>query len=350
MQLALSKKLRILIIVDPGLPVPPIGYGGIERVAGLLAEEYQCKGHSVTILASKGSSVEGCLVYSNGNQGFPQSTWARFKALINTWTFLFMHHRKFDLIQNFGRLIYFLPVLNLGVKKIMCYQREISIRNINYFIKLPKKNMFLSGCSKDLVSDEDLKGKWKVIYNPVKTLFYDGNFSNNNKKPLIFLSRINKEKGCHIAISVAKKTKNTLIIAGNSTNQGEEGDYFKEFIYPHIDGKQIIYVGEVNDEQKNFYLGNAKAMLFPIIWDEPFGIVMIESMACGTPVIAFNRGSVDEVIDEGITGFKVNNEEEMALAINKIQDIDREICRNQAQKRFDIGVIADNYLSLVECP
>ena len=103
---------------------------------------------------------------------------------------------------------------------------------------------------------------------------------------------------------------------------------------------------EVNDIQKNYYLGKSKAMLFPILWDEPFGIVMIESMATGTPVIAFNRGSVDEVLDEGITGYKVKNENEMCEAVYRIDYIDRNICRQQASQRFDIKVIASNYLSL----
>ena len=115
---------------------------------------------------------------------------------------------------------------------------------------------------------------------------------------------------------------------------------------PHIDGEQIIYIGQVNDTQKNEWLGISKALLMPIEWNEPFGIVMIEAMACGTPVIAFNMGSVNEVIDENITGFKVSDIQEMQNAINKIHLIDRDGCRKKSSERFDVAIIAKKYLAL----
>lgn len=343
----MSSILNILIIVDPGIPVPPSGYGGIERVAALLAIEYNRRGHKVTILASKGSEIYGCKVYNNGSPGFPMSPLRRFTALVKTCIFLALNFRKFDLIQNFGRLAYFFPILNSNVKKVMCYQREISLTNIHYFIKFPQKNAYLVGCSKNLIANKNLKGKWHVVHNPINFSYYNSGIFNDLSMPLIFLSRICFEKGCHIAIKVAKATNNKLIIAGNLSSGVDDRKYFQEFVEPHIDGQQIVYVGEVNDSQKKHYLSNSKAMLFPILWEEPFGIVMIESMACGTPVIAFNRGSVDEVIDQGITGFKVNNEHEMIVAILNIQQVDRLICRQHAQQRFDVEVIASQYLSLI---
>ena len=106
-------------------------------------------------------------------------------------------------------------------------------------------------------------------------------------------------------------------------------------------------MGPVTDEQKNFWLGQAKALLFPIEWNEPFGIVMIEAMACGTPVIGFNRGSVPEVVDEGITGRIVENETKMISAVTKIDSINRKLCREHAKERFDVQRIAGQYLSLL---
>ncbi|MBC7687743.1 MAG: glycosyltransferase, partial [Aquabacterium sp.] len=158
--------------------------------------------------------------------------------------------------------------------------------------------------------------------------------------------RIEKVKGCHTAIEVARATNNKLIIAGNISPLKDEAIYFKTEIEPFIDGVQIKYIGPVNDEQKNELLGKCKALLFPIEWEEPFGIVMIEAMACGTPVIAYNRGAVDEVIDEGITGFKTNNKQELCKAVDKINVINRAICKEKASSRFDISLVATQYLGL----
>ncbi len=338
--------MKILLIADPLITVPPIRYGGIERVVGQLAEEYLLLGHEVSILASKGSYIQGCKIYFNGKSGYPQSKKDRFLTLTKTWFFLIFNYKKFDLIQNFGRLLYLLPVLKTDIKKIMCYQRKITVNNIICLQYIFPKNLILSGCSRNLISSTRLVMDWSVVYNPVKTSLYNNKNSIGTKSPLIFLSRLNKEKGCHIAIEIAKLTGEQLIIAGNVSIDNEEHKYFKELIEPNIDGTQIIYVGELDDVQKNHYLGLSKAMLFPIIWDEPFGIVMVEAMACGTPVIAFNRGAVDEVIDEGITGFKVRNKEEMISAISKIDKIDRSKCREQVKKRFGISKIATDYLSI----
>ncbi len=267
-------------------------------------------------------------------------------SLLKTWGYLIIHYKDYYVVQNFGRLLFLLPIIKSSNRKLMCYQRKISSRNIKIFCNLLPNNLKFFGCSNDLVIKNQLYGSWNVIYNPIKSNAFQLQNQHISDSPLIFLSRIDIEKGCHIAIEVAKMTNSKLIIAGNKSSVPSEALYFDALIKPHIDGKQIIYVGELNDEQKCYYLGKAKAMLFPIIWDEPFGIVMIESMICGTPVIAFNRGSVNEVIDEGVTGFKVSDKYEMAEAISKISSIDRSICHEHTKSRFDISVIASQYLSL----
>ena len=311
-----------------------------------MAEEYINIGYQVDILASSGSAIKGATIIVNGTTGFPQSKKQRLLSLLKTWTYLLINYKDYYLIQNFGRLLFLLPIIRSNNRKLMCYQRKISSRNIKIVSKLLPNNLNFFGCSNDMVLKNHLLGNWRVIYNPIKSMGFQLQSNYLLDSPLIFLSRIDREKGCHIAIEVAKMTNNRLIIAGNKSSVPSEALYFDSAIKPNIDGKQIVYVGELDDEQKNFYLGKAKAMLFPILWDEPFGIVMIESMICGTPVIAFNRGSVNEVIDEGITGFKVNDKYNMADALSKISSIDRKICHEHAKKRFDISVIASQYLSV----
>jgi glycosyltransferase involved in cell wall biosynthesis len=338
--------MKILLVMDPGILIPVKGYGGIERIIELLAKEYVALGHEVDLLVTTGSNVNGCTLHAFGKEGFPPNKWdARF-AILSAWKFIWKHRNDYDFIHNFGRLVYLLPILNKKVRKVMSYQREITTRNIKLFTNLPNKNMFYTGCSKNLVERANAPGNWHSIYNSCDFSMYDLNTNVNEHSPLIFLGRIERIKGCHTAIEVAKATNNKLIIAGNVSSLTEEVAYFEKEIKPFIDGEQIKYIGTVNDEQKNEWLGKSKAMLMPIEWNEPFGIVMIEAMACGTPVIGFKYGSVEEVIDEGVTGFKVANKEEMIIAIGKLNNFNRANCRERAEKIFDVKLIAQQYLAI----
>jgi glycosyltransferase involved in cell wall biosynthesis len=342
--------MKILMVMDPGILVPPNGYGGIERIVEIFAIEYTKMGHEVHLLVTTGSYVEGCTVYPFGKEGFPPKKADALKALPTAWRFLWKYRNDFDLVHNFGRLAYLIPLLNHPVKKIMSYQREIRNRNIWLINKLRNKNMFFTACSADLLSRIEGQGTWAAIYNAIIFSKYNLQQTVEADAPLMFLGRLERVKGCHTAIEVAKKTGHKLIIAGNISTLPEEIDYFEKEIKPHIDDQQIIYVGALNDEQKDYWLGISRALIFPVEWNEPFGIVMIEAMACGTPVIGFNRGSVNEVIDEGITGYKVNNRDEMVEAVKRISYIDRQKCGEHAKKRFDASVVALEYLGLVKSP
>jgi glycosyltransferase involved in cell wall biosynthesis len=334
--------------MDPGIPVPPKGYGGIERIVELMARAYVELGHSVDILASEGSFVEGCRIHPIGKDGFPPGKKEMNSALKKGWQFVWKHRNQFDLIHNFGRLLYLLPVLNHPVKKIMCYQREITRKNIIAFNYLPNNNMFYAGCSQSLIDRAKVPGKWRAIPNAVDFNLYNPTAEVGQDAPLVFLGRIEKIKGCHTAIDVAKELGRKLIIAGNVSTLPEEIRYFEEEILPRIDGNLITYIGEVNDKQKNELLRKGYAMLMPIEWEEPFGIVMIEAMACGTPVVANKRGSVNEVVKEAVTGFVVNNAVEMATAVGRINEVDRTKCRVAAENEFSYKSVAKKYLSFIQ--
>lgn len=336
--------MKILLIMDPFIPVPPKLYGGIERVVYLLANQYRQQGHTVTLLAGPGSYCDGTTVIYGQNG--KNSASHRLNNIRSVWQYLLKNRNNFDLVHNFGRLVYLLPILNHRVKKIMSYQRPVTERGIRMVTSLPNKNLIFTACSNDCALTGNVAGNWHTVYNTIDFSAYQLNTVLTGNAPLMFLGRLDKIKGAHTAISVAKATGHQLIIAGNIPDTADNLHYYTTEVEPLIDGQQIKYVGALNDAEKNHYLRQAKALLFPIEWDEPFGIVMIEAMACGTPVIAFKRGSVPEVVDDGVTGFIVANEKEMTDKINSIQSIDRQLCRETAQARFDVGIVSAKYLSL----
>jgi glycosyltransferase involved in cell wall biosynthesis len=333
--------------MDPGILVPPKGYGGHERLVYMFAREYERLGHEVHLLVTEGSEVEYCKVHPFGKEGFPQGKWQFRMAIPEAWKFLWKRRNNFDLIHNLGRLAYLLPIINHPVKKIMTYGRQIDSKNIYWFNKIPVKSIVFTAPSNDCVTTGNVAGNWFTVYNAIDFSSYTPVVNLNTNAPLIFLSRLERVKGCHIAIEVAKATGNKLIIAGNISPLEEEQQYFKQEIEPNVDGSQIQYVGAVNDEQKDKFLGMAKAMLFPIDVREAFGMVMVEAMACGTPVIGFAKGAVPEVIENGITGFVVTNKEQMIDKVKLIDTINRKICRESAQSRFDVKVVVQKYLSIV---
>ena len=337
--------MKILLLMDPGVSVPPKLYGGHERLVYMFAEQYIQMGHSVTILAGPDSYCSGKTICF-GKNGLPKSKFQSLWEVLIAWKYLYLNHGKYDLIHNFGRLVYLIPILNKPVQKIMTYGRVVTSKNIEKICAKPNKNLIFTGCSNYLVSTGNVAGIWKTVYNAIDFSIYTLQSSVEDDAPLIFLSRLDKIKGCHNAIALAKKTGRKLIISGNISHVKEEQIYFETEVKPHVDGTQIQYVGPLNDEEKNDYLGKCAALLMLIEWDEPFGMVMAEAMACGTPVIGYKRGSVPEVVEEGVTGFLVDTLAEAMEALGKVSNIDRSNCRERAKSRFDVEVIAKDYLDL----
>jgi glycosyltransferase involved in cell wall biosynthesis len=166
--------------------------------------------------------------------------------------------------------------------------------------------------------------------------------------PLVFLSRLEEIKGVHNAIAIALGAGRRLLIAGNRVDSPGGRQYWKERIAPYVGRDGIEYVGPVNDIEKNVLLGQAAAMVVPIEWDEPFGIVFVESLACGTPVISTPRGSVTEILQHGRNGFVVASVQEGVEAVTRLHDLSRRACREHVEREFALPVIAQRYLSLYD--
>ena len=338
--------LHVAITVDPYIPVPPAGYGGMERVVDVLVRGLSARGHRVTLMAHPDSTVPAHLM----PYGVPPhwGAWPRFAELMQVGTGLLRLAREVDLIHSFGRLAALLPVLPLrALPKIQSYGREIPWDGVRNALRLAGSSIRFTGCSTDLyrrTADGTPTSSWSTVYNPVDVCRYTEIEAVPDDAPLAFLGRIEQIKGTHNAIAIARAAKRALVIAGNIGDQA----YFDEHVRPALGRDGISYIGEVDDAAKNAMLGRAAALLMPIEWDEPFGIVMIEALACGTPVIAYRRGSVPEVVVDGSTGFVVDGIEAAAAAVGRLSEISRRACRADVVERFSSDVIVNDYVRLYE--
>jgi glycosyltransferase involved in cell wall biosynthesis len=179
-----------------------------------------------------------------------------------------------------------------------------------------------------------------VVYNGIDPKEYE--FNNNPEDYFLYLGRLNKEKGVVAGIELAKAANKKLVVAGNIAGP-EEWNYFFREVQPRLNNENTSFVGEVDFNEKVRLLKNAKALIFPINRREPFGLVMIEAMACGTPVIAFDKGSVSEVIEDRKTGFVVEGKDQMIEAMNNIEKIKRKDCRKAVEKNFTLKQMVDKY-------
>jgi glycosyltransferase involved in cell wall biosynthesis len=187
-------------------------------------------------------------------------------------------------------------------------------------------------------------GEWRVIHNCAPADQYKARIDvDPASAPLVFLGRLERCKGVHTAIAVARRLNRPLRIAGTISPLSHEREYFYREIEPQIDGEVITYVGPVDDAQKKELLGRAAALLLPVEWEEPFPVVLPESLLCGTPIIAFRRGGIPEGIEHGKTGFLCDTPEEMAFFIGQLDRIDRTTCRAEGELRFSDAAIVSAY-------
>ena len=340
--------MKILLIMDPYIPVPPRHYGGIERVIADLADALVHRGHQVTLWAGPGSGTKAKLE-TFGEEG-EWTSWSNVRNTLTVSARFIRDDGQYDVIHNFGRLAYLTLVFPWDVPKVQTYMRWINPGNMRKAARLGARRMHytaVSGALRDTGAPGG--GDWSVIYNcaePSRFTFRPD--TSPATAPLVFLGRLDRCKGPHTAIEVARRLNRRLILAGTISHLAEERQFFEEEVKPRIDGSLVTYIGPVDDAQKDALLGGAAAMLMPIEWEEPFPVVLPESLLCGTPVIAFRRGGVPEGIDDGRTGFNCDTIDEMCAAVGRLAGIDRATCRAEAERRFSGCAITNEYEALYE--
>lgn len=337
--------MKILLLMDPFIPVPPVHYGGIERVIYDVACQYHAMGHDVTLIAGPNSRSPARLI-TYGENG-PGSTELNFPVLKKLGSILKSEVDEHDVIHNFGRLAFLFLIAWSGIRKVQTYMRPVRTRNIRALNRIGVRNLTYTGVSNAIVrTGVPGGGDWRTVYNCAAVEQFTFRERVDSAAPLVFLGRLERCKGAHTAVEVARLAKRDLVIAGNISSVPEERDYFERVLEPLFDGNQIRYIGVVNDEQKDALLGSAAALLLPVEWEEPFPVVLPEALACGTPALAFPGGGIPEGIVEGKTGFISGSAAEMAADVGRLGEISRADCRKAAVDSYSDEVIALNYLSI----
>jgi glycosyltransferase involved in cell wall biosynthesis len=338
--------MKLLLTADPELPVPPKLYGGIERIIADLILGLRQRGHEVALAAHPDSTVEVDRFYpwrgaaSQRLSDTLKNSWILRRAVADFQP---------DLLHSFSRLMYLLPLLPGRLPKLMSYQRQPSRRTTSWARRLAGGRLQFTGCSEHICrTGRRGGGRWTAIPNFVDVDRYTFQPSVAADAPLVFLSRIEPIKGCHLAIEAARRSGRRLLIAGNHAEEGENGRYWREQILPHLGRDGIEYVGPVDDRQKNALLGQAAAMLVPVQWEEPFGIVFVEALACGTPVISCPRGALPEIVRNAREGFLCQTVEEMINAIGQLTSLKREDCRRRVEEAFARDAVVTRYESVYE--
>ncbi|MGH1396862.1 MAG: glycosyltransferase family 4 protein [Trichormus sp.] len=332
--------MRIAQISPLSERVPPTAYGGTELIVSLLTDELVRRGHEVTLFASGDSislanlvSVHPCALRLDSTVKEPG-----IYEMLQLGS-VYEQAAEFDIIHSHMGCAS-LPYANLV--------NTPTVHTLHGIFTTDNEKLFRYGKEQSFVSISNSQRELRLGLNYVATVYNGIDISSYKFHPqpeeppyLAFLGRISPEKGTHLAIKIAKETGWRLKIAGKIDIVDLK--YYEQEIKPLIDGKQVEYLGEANHTQKNALMGGAVATLFPITWREPFGLVMVESMAAGTPVIAMKLGSTTEVISHGKTGFICNSIEEFIPSLDKIADLDRYSCRKYVENRFSLQHMTDGY-------
>lgn len=327
--------MKIAVLSPIAWRTPPEKYGPWEQVASNLTEGLVERGHKVSLFATGNSLTKAelewvCkLPYEEDKDKDP-----KVMECLHI-SHLMEQARRFDIIHNHFD---FLPLSYsglIGTPMITTIHGFSSPRILPVYKKYNKTVAYISISNSDRNKELDYLDTIYHGLDPEKFTF-----KKEKRDYLLFLGRIHPDKGTHAAIEIAKKSDLPLKIAGLI----QDVDYFNCEVKPHINNEKVQYLGNVGPEVRDELLGSAKALLHPIFFEEPFGLSVLESMICGTPVIAFKRGSMPELIEEGKTGFLPNTISEAVLAVKALTQLDPKACRAHAVKYFSLDTMVNAYI------
>lgn len=331
--------MRIAQIAPLNQRVPPPRYGGTERVVSYLTEELVRRGHKVTLFSAAGSETKAELA-----SVVPHPL--REAHILDSTPFtvaevakVYKLAEKFDIIHNHAWPDYltFAAASQSKTPTVTTLHNPFFPETRRVFDEYKNLN-FVSISNNQRKSNKKLN-YCGTVYNSIPVEKFP--YSKNHDDYLLHVGRISLQKGTHIAIDVATSLKKELIIAAKLDPW--EVEYFNQYVAPRLSNGHVHWVGEVDEAERNKLMSKALCLVNPITWKEPFGLAMIESMACGAPVASFKNGSAPEIVEHGKTGFVVENEKQMVRAIKKIGSLERKECRKHVKEKFSVKQMVDSY-------
>jgi len=336
----MGDKLKIAMLAPVWIRIPPESYGGIEIVVSLLADGLVDRGHDVTLFASGDSVTKAKLVSVYDKPQKDKIGWVLPDIFHAASAFDYCRREDFDIIHEHMGFSGVALGLQSATPVLSTLHGEFNDSTRPFYERF-KDAVYYNAISE--YQRQCLPGLRyvKTVYNTIDFSSYPVKTKKGGY--LLALSRLSPSKGAHLAIQAAKKLNRRLIIAGK-VDRGEDTAYFEKMIEPYVDDRQICFLGEVSEERKRELMAGADCFVFPIQWDEPFGLVMLEAMAGGTPVVAFNRGAAAEVIAPGLSGYIAGSFDEMVRMIDEAASLDPLACRQWAESRFPVDKMVDGYL------
>jgi glycosyltransferase involved in cell wall biosynthesis len=336
--------MRIAVLAPPWITVPPPGYGGIEAVVDLLCEALVARGHDVTLFAAPGSRSVARVraLLDSPHPGAIGSALHESDHVALAWEQIDLRTecgRPFDLVHDHSGFTALAMADRVAVPVVHTIHGPFDRQTTGFYQRHGRKAALVAISRSQAHSAPAGVRLDAVVPNPIRA--QDWPLGSVKHDYVLWIGRLDSVKGAHRAIEAARLAGKTLVLAG-PVQPGQER-YFRERIEPHLDGDRVRYVGEVAGTAKQQLYANAQALLMPVRWREPFGMVMVEALACGTPVIAFPEGAAAEIVIDGENGVLVSDEREMARAVDQMRRIDPERCRASVVERYDIAITATGY-------